>query len=620
MRVSLLVLWCAAAHGFNGTGNATNSSVNGTAKVREPFVARCHRVRVSHMTHHLKRQNRSLLIVVQTMTPTKSNICEGLRADWREGLGQCLARMTGLRTIAHNDDGSCADCLTLKRTSCEHEQPPGLIAVLGGGEAANQPVRFHCTGTYCRNTHESFPVDNGNFPPFDYRGACMSFTNDRRGNDIFAGRIDTSRHPPTQVMWFPILNPRAEMRGLFERSSLFATNYNVREEDPMPEIPPLPTEYPRSVRRYPKPSDLSDTDYQYLKLKVEPAFERAGHAKIDIVRDDAFAKPLLLPPLERAVYLEAISTSAYRAREPTLIYSGQYRPNKGQLDFLRKLDAASLGPFVVEMFGYFPLHSTSNLTGEWYEIKRLANSEKLSGKIIAHNGRIPHILMMGKMATASGLIHFSSSDRNPRVLYEALYFGLPLFVSIQSMPYIGLQCKPFVQLADVEESAADMNRRLRKWTRYLVENEKVKHAIRLGLNKSDGASGERDAPAVTSLQQDIHAYVADQLTPQKTFAAMCERLGFCEPSGRFPDPRTPWVSSNSDDAACLTRKLWRYENWKTDRWNASKHIKHTLNISNNPTCTFHKKVSCRDLCIEMNERDSANNKVRPWWMPNFVEM
>lgn len=30
-------------------------------------------------------------------------------------------------------------------------------------------------------------------------------------------------------------------------------------------------------------------------------------------------------------------------REPTLIYSGQYRPNKGQLDFLRKLDADALG-------------------------------------------------------------------------------------------------------------------------------------------------------------------------------------------------------------------------------------------------------------------------------------
>ena len=36
---------------------------------------------------------------------------------------------------------------------------------------------------------------------------------------------------------------------------------------------------------------------------------------------------------------------------------------------------------------------------------------------------------MREMATAAGLVHFSSGDRNPRVLYEALLFGLPLFVS-----------------------------------------------------------------------------------------------------------------------------------------------------------------------------------------------
>ena len=32
------------------------------------------------------------------------------------------------------------------------------------------------------------------------------------------------------------------------------------------------------------------------------------------------------------------------------------------------------------------------------------------------------------------------------MLYEALMFGLPVMVSIQSMPYIGLQYQPFVTL------------------------------------------------------------------------------------------------------------------------------------------------------------------------------
>ena len=81
---------------------------------------------------------------------------------------------------------------------------------------------------------------------------------------------------------------------------------------------------------------------------------------------------------------------------------------------------------------------------------------------------------MREMATAAGLVHFSSGDRNPRVLYEALLFGLPLFVSrvpraraggraartrapprrLQSMPYVGLQCQPFVFLADANATGA----------------------------------------------------------------------------------------------------------------------------------------------------------------------
>ena len=52
------------------------------------------------------------------------------------------------------------------------------------------------------------------------------------------------------------------------------------------------------------------------------------------------------------------------------------------------------------------------------------------------------------MASAAGLVHYASQARNPAVLYEALSFGLPLLVSVQSMPYLGLQCRNFVKLTD----------------------------------------------------------------------------------------------------------------------------------------------------------------------------
>ena len=37
-------------------------------------------------------QNRSVLILVQTMTKSTSNLCEGARSDWRDALAQCPGR------------------------------------------------------------------------------------------------------------------------------------------------------------------------------------------------------------------------------------------------------------------------------------------------------------------------------------------------------------------------------------------------------------------------------------------------------------------------------------------------------------------------------------------------
>jgi len=337
---------------------------------------------------------------------------------------------------------------------------------------------------------------------------------------------------------------------------------------------------------------------------------------IDVVRDDAFAKPLLLPALEREIYEEALAAADYMPRDPTLIYSGQYRPNKGQLDFIRKLDAESLGPFVLELFGYH--YAGHNLTHEWHDIQREADSPRLGGRVVVHNGRISHVLMMKKMASASGLVHYSNSDRNPRVLYEALYFGLPLFVSIQSMPYIGLQCHKFVQLADTDESRETMNRRLRDWTDYIVQNEKAKYAVRLKLAQENatGRVGTSKSTGFQSVQKDILTYVGEHLSPQRTFLAFCERFGLCDPSGRFADARTPWVSSGGSRDRCLKDEMWRYENWLKDRWNASKAIKHNLNISKTSDCTLsHPLMNCKTQCLLMNEQDRLTDDKRPWWKP-----
>ena len=78
----------------------------------------------------------------------------------------------------------------------------------------------------------------------------------------------------------------------------------------------------------------------------------------------------------------------------------------------------------------------------------MLRSKRRLGKGMAGQGdtalytRLSHEQMVSVMSRASGLIHFSNGDRNPRVLYEALMFGLPVMVSIQSMPTSACSASP----------------------------------------------------------------------------------------------------------------------------------------------------------------------------------
>lgn len=358
------------------------------AAAADRVVHECQRATLTRDARQLRSANRSVLIVVQTSTASKSNVCLGVRSDWREGLGQCLARLTKLRVVAHNDDGTCADCASLKPVPCSREESPGLVVVLGGGEDPNGLMRIQCSGAYCRRTNDPITVGQGHFPPQDFLGACDVHAFDKRGAPLFAG-IATKADPPTRVAWFPILSPHAEIRALWERSTLYATDVVDRG------IPDLPRK--RVRRKYPAPSEPKDSDYAYLKRVIEPAFDaKRRRVRIDVVRDDAFAKPLLLPALERQLYAaNARDTPKFGPREPVLLYAGRYASSKGQLSFLRKLELASLGPLRIEFF-----FSHRNDTQDWDAFQ--LEVRRLQGRVLVHDAKTSHLLMMRKMATASG--------------------------------------------------------------------------------------------------------------------------------------------------------------------------------------------------------------------------
>ena len=230
--------------------------------------AACRRVALSLDGQTLVAQNRSILIMVQTMTASKSNLCEGSRADWRDGMAQCLHLLTGLRVVAHNDDGTCADCGTLRRVPCgrgEPGPPPALVVVLGGGE--DKRMVFHCVNSYCGSTGAPFVVEAGDMPPHDYLGACDVYVLNRQGERIMGGEfVDPAARPPTRVAWLPILNPHAEVRGLYERSLLY-TVATALEDTVLPDV----------LRRRTTPRV---PDWEYQKRAIEPAF-RTGQEKGD---------------------------------------------------------------------------------------------------------------------------------------------------------------------------------------------------------------------------------------------------------------------------------------------------------------------------------------------------
>lgn len=542
-------------------------------------VAPCGAGMPSSKARALQEQNRSVLLVVQTATGSRNNVCEGVRFDWREGLGQCLYQLSGVRVVAQNFDGTCADCGTLTRTSCRVDNP-GMILLIGGAEDASKQLRYVCTGTYCRRTGKEFELGKYGLghPPHDYVGGCDVHAYDNSG-PIFQ-RVNTSLEPPTTVAWFPLLNPTVEMRVVWEMSSLYAGGPNGH--------PPLQRRNPKKFFNKPRSAQKLLTDYAYLKQVIEPAFSKSGRARIDVIRDDAVAKPLLLPHNERDIF-KAARSQAHVPREPRLLYVGHLRPVKGQLSFLRKLRKESLGPFSLLLQGS---------KGEDYDAI-LAELPRFEGRVQVGDARLPHENMLEIMATSSGLVHYSAGDRNPRVLYEALYFGLPVFVSIQSMPYIGLQCSSFVKLTDVDHDDHALNADFARWVRVLAQDRRRKTLFK---------------PKNNTLQHHVYAFVDKELTPRRVYRTLCERFSLCEPTDD-DDPRTPWVSRTS--LCGVARRLWRFEPWLRLKWNASRRVKGWLNISSGPDCQLNtSRRNCQDDCMALNKHDRITiDRPLPWWMP-----
>ena len=571
-------------------------------RLENPKVrAQCSRVPVTEDVRKLRAQNRSVVVAVQAFTPSKSNLCEGSRVDWREGVAQCLAKLTGLDVFVRNDDGTCADCARVRRVPCGDvlSRPAGLFVVIGGGD--DRQLQFHCVGSYCGYPHAPVVATTGAHPPHDYVGGCAvaAFTK-ARVPFLHGPHISATADPPTRVAWFPILNPHTEVRGIWERSLLYAGLGDVPADYAGPPVPPplrlesgddvgVPTK--KTMKDHERRRGMRvDADVKFQRDVVEGSFLRSGFTRIEVLRDDALPKPLLLPPRERLLFDELGSREALRRpRAKRLLYIGSFRANKGQRSFLSKLDADSLGDYDLEFYGL----RQAGQEAEYDAVAALVADPKFRGKVTIHDARVSHEDMMRAMATASGLVHYSNQDRNPRVLYEALYFGLPVLVATQAMPYVGLQCKPFVTLTDADGDAAVLNADVAAFVAALSES--AGRAAAIGDPSAELAS-RSDEP----VQVAIRVYVERELLTMKVYEQLCARLGLCDPAC-FKRAPTPWAKGK-----CARRELVRFENWITGPWDASKALKPNLRIT----------TDSKARCYAKNALQFDRFKGFPWWSHN----
>ena len=141
-----------------------------------------------------------------------------------------------------------------------------------------------------------------------------------------------------------------------------------------------------------------------------------------VVQDEDFVKPLSVESYEQMKGM-----CPQQTKINILLYVGRYKPAKGQLAFLQAVDPRDLEGYVVHFYG-----SDINASkGDYYkELEALAMQRGIS--IVLHEP-VPKQAVLRQYCRAAGIIHYSSGDNNPRVLYEALYGEIPVFTTPETL-------------------------------------------------------------------------------------------------------------------------------------------------------------------------------------------
>jgi hypothetical protein len=127
-----------------------------------------------------------------------------------------------------------------------------------------------------------------------------------------------------------------------------------------------------------------------------------------------------------------------------------------------------------------------------------------------HLDPVPLEELLSRACSAAGVIQFSMRDENPRVVYELLYAGLPVFVTREARTPDALNEQPFVRVVDYVDGV-----RSSAHQRHVMNREL--HAF-LALTREATVRGA------------MEVFLRDAMRPEDIYARVCVQMGLCLPS------------------------------------------------------------------------------------------
>lgn len=128
--------------------------------------------------------------------------------------------------------------------------------------------------------------------------------------------------------------------------------------------------------------------------------------------------------------------------------------------------------------------------------------------MVVHQKPLERADLLSEMCKAKGLVHYARADANPRVVYESIVAGLPVFVSEQSNIPQKLQQQPFVHVTPWEpirtRSIRKLNKDFSKFMKYISSVNQKK------------------------LQATIDKFISSELTEEASYNGICIKMGICE--------------------------------------------------------------------------------------------